>query len=173
MVEVLCVWLRYCVCIVCTHFKLHVATSIYVFIPLCLCSSPDTVTVPGRDEEDRQLMMAYCTLPDVRPALTLGHLEEWEESEKKRSKQLSTSMEGMSPLRGLTNGRCVCVCVCVCVCMYVCVCVCMCVCMCVYMLCVYVCVCTCCVYVCVHVCVYMLCVCVYMLCVHVVCTCCV
>lgn len=54
-------------------------------------------------------MKSYCTTLDVKPPpLSLDDLEVWEESEKKRSKQLSV----LSPLRGLKDARYgVCVCV--------------------------------------------------------------
>lgn len=70
-----------------------------------LTSSAQEAVPPPQDdsEEDRQLLKGYsCTL-DVRPPpLSLDDLEVWEESEKKRSKQLSV----MSPLRGLKDARC-------------------------------------------------------------------
>ncbi|KAL5457050.1 hypothetical protein EMCRGX_G034285 [Ephydatia muelleri] len=80
-------------------FSSSVASSSYIDT---LTSSAQEAVPPSQDdsEEDRQLLKGYsCTL-DVRPPpLSLDDLEVWEESEKKRSKQLSV----MSPLRGLKD----------------------------------------------------------------------
>eukprot|EP00731_Ephydatia_muelleri_P031702 Em0023g209a len=80
-------------------FSSSVASSSYIDT---LTSSAQEAVPPPQDdsEEDRQLLKGYsCTL-DVRPPpLSLDDLEVWEESEKKRSKQLSV----MSPLRGLKD----------------------------------------------------------------------